>query len=433
MPTVRKQLPTEGLNQSWPSDLIDATQSPNLRNVRFRFGQIYPSPGRQTFAPPVASRPRTMARFSVDDQTKWIVMITDSEFYSWGNTGPATPAQWTKRNTAALAGTGRWSWCTGEDYFFFTRDGANGIWRWNGTGNISLVPGTGSGTQVEQARFVEYYNYRLLAGSIVDTGARWSNRVRWPVNGNHADWTGPGSGFMDFYEPEQELLQGLKVLGNRCVVFREHSLTEMIATGTLTPVFQSEQRTVNVGTVFPFTIASNGVMVFFLGNDGNVWGWNGTNVSPVGYPIEKALERVIDIRAGDEDFGLLYPFTNEYWLYLSGTTVYVYDYIRNRWMLDDFPTLAALGDADIAITPVSWDQTPNSWGSWATTWEQMRPKFASRMIAALTDFSTITIGEDLSGYGDGSQVTCLIETPDFYLAEDLLSMVTIEQVMLVYD
>src|SRR5262245_10355694 len=430
MSLVRYNLPTEGIVTSAPSDGIDPKYSPNLKNVRFRFGQVYPAPGRLSFAPPVASKPRTIARFSVDDQTKWLIMITDTDFYTWGSGAPGAPAQWTKRNTVALTGIGRWSWCSGEDHIFFTRDGSNGIWRWGGSGNIDKVP---SAPYVEQARYVEYYNHRLLAGSIVDTGKRWSNRVRWPINGDHNDWAGDGSGFLDFYEPEQEPLQGLKVLGNRCVVFREHSLVEMVATGTLDPVFQSEQRTVNVGTIFPFTIATNGVMIFFLGNDGNVWGWNGTNVAPIGGPIEKTLEKSVDIRAGYEYFGLLYPFTNEYWLFLSGNLIYAYDYLRNRWMIDDFPQLTALGDADIAVTPVSWDQTPNSWGSWNTSWEQMRPKYSSRMVAALTDYSTITIGEDLTGLEDGSPVTCSIETPDFYLAQDPMTMVTIEQVMLVYD
>jgi hypothetical protein len=123
----------------------------------------------------------------------------------------------------------------------------------------------------------------------------------------------------------------------------------------------------------------------------------------------------------------------EYWMWLGGTTVYIFDYVRGRWMLDDFPKLEALGDAEISVTPVSWDLTPNTWGDWNTSWEQMRPKFSSRMVAALTNYRTITIGEDLSGYEDASTVTSYIETPDFYIADHPLAMFTIQQTLLAYE
>jgi hypothetical protein len=193
-----------------------------------------PLPGRELLGSP-DSRP-VNCRFSVDDQTKWLVMLTDTGMYKWGDIVPGTPANWVKVAGPVLGGVGRWDWATGEDLFFFTRDGSGGVWYWSGTGpyvKLNTAPGVVGAP--EQARFVEYFNNRLLAGSVVKDGERWSNRVMWPMNGDYTNWTGDGAGFLDFYEPEQEPLQGLKVLGNRCSI-QGTQLTDMVATGTLSPV-----------------------------------------------------------------------------------------------------------------------------------------------------------------------------------------------------
>ena len=284
-------------------------------------------------------------------------MLTDQFLFSWGSSAPGSPASWVKASGVPLTGSGRWSWTVGEDCFFFARDGGNGIYKWKGGTNpvekVTNAP--------QDVAFVCYYNNRLIAMNIVEGGKSWSHRIRWPINLNHTDWTSTGAGFLDLYEPEQEPIMGGKVLGNRLCVFREHSITDLVATGTLSPVFRSEQRTSNVGCPFPFTIDSNGVVIFFMGNDGNMWAWNGTQLSSIGDSIYKTLEQIVDMKAGQIYFGKVYPYGNEYWLWLNGPNVYVFDFLQGRWMVDSFPTLAALGDAEINITLESWASQTKTW------------------------------------------------------------------------
>jgi hypothetical protein len=359
-------------------------------------------------------------------------MLTDQYLYKWGDAAPGTPAAWIKATGEVLTGSGRWSWCVGEDYFFFARDGGNGIYRWKGgTSAVEKVPGAPS-----DVTFVEYYNNRLMAGNLVEAAKSWSNRIRWPVNANHTDWTGSGSGFLDLYEPEQEPIQGMKVLGNRLVVFREHSITDLVARGTLTPVFSSEQRTSNVGCPFPFTIDSNGVVIFFLGNDGNVWAWNGTQLQPVGNDIYKSLEQVIDLKGGPYYFGRIYPYANEYWLWLGGPNVYVLDTLQGRWLLDYLPTLQAVGDAEVSVALNDWASQTSSWGSYgAKMWREMQARSFSRLIIGKIDRSTVMVGRDLSGTEDNSDVTCMIETKDYYIDDKFGPWLqrTVERAMLVYN
>jgi hypothetical protein len=430
------------MNNGMPADGLPEGQSPNLLNVRFRFNEVRPGPGRASFAPAVDAPIQLIARFSMDDTTKWIVMLTDQSFYKWGVNAPGDVLQWTKVGGVALAGFGRWDWTTGEDCFFFCRANGAGVYRWKGGVTlIDMVPNVPFTT----CRFVEYYNNRLCCGNVAEAGRSWSNRVRYPVNANHEDWTGNGSGFIDMYEPEQEPIQGMKVLSNRLVVMREHSITDLVAGGSLAQIFLMEQRTSNVGTIYPYTIECNGIMLFFVGNDGNVWGWNGSQLQSVGDPIYKTIENVVDPVGGrDIYFGKIYPDQNEYWLWLGGSYVYIFDFLQGRWMIDYFPNIAAIGDAEFYVTPNNWGNAVGTWGSWGmTTWQAMSSKATKRLIVGLTDMTTISVGKDIQGYYTGELIDCFVETKDYYANAATSTMMmpdssgpflqrTIERLMLVY-
>lgn len=409
----RRAIPIGGFNNSMPADGLQEGESPNLLNVRFRFNEIRPGPGRAAFAPAVDSPIQVIARYSLDDTTKWIVMLTDQSFYKWGVNAPGDVLQWTKVGGVALSGFGRWSWTTGEDCFFFARKNGGGVYRWKGGATlIDMVPGV----PFTDCRFVEYYNNRLCCGNVAEAGKSWANRVRYPINGQHYTWTGTGSGFVDLYEPEQEPIQGMRVLSNRLVVLREHSITDLVASGTTAQVFNVEQRTSNVGTVYPSTVECNGIMLFFLGNDGNVWGWNGSQLQSIGDPIYKTIENVVDPVGGrDIYFGKVYPDQNEYWLWLGGQYVYIFDFLQGRWMIDYFPNIAAIGDAEFYVTPNNWGNAVGSWGSFGmTTWQAMTSKATKRLIVGLADKTTISVGRDVVGYYTGELIDCFVETKDYY-------------------
>src|SRR5215831_5023246 len=163
MQYARRAIPIGGMNIGSPAEGIAEGESPNLLNVRFRFNEIRPGPGRAALRPAVDGPIKTIARYSVDDTTKWIIMITDQSFYKLGVNAPNDQTVWTKVGGLALAGQGRWSWCTGEDTFFFTRAGAGGVFRWKGGSTlIDKVPNA----PFSDVRYVAYFNYRLMCGNV---------------------------------------------------------------------------------------------------------------------------------------------------------------------------------------------------------------------------------------------------------------------------
>jgi hypothetical protein len=42
------------------------------------------------------------------------------------------------------------------------------------------------------------------------------------------------------------------------------------------------------------------------------------------------------------------------------------------------------------------------------------PKFSSRLVVAKSDYSTISVGEDLIGFGTAANIDCSVEIPDMY-------------------
>ena len=412
---IRRALPIGGMNNSMPSEGLPEGQTQNLLNVRFRFNEIRPAPGWATLAGPLDAPIQVICRFSPNDTQKWICAITDKSLYRWGNNIPGDVQAWTKCTGPTLTGQGRWSWTTGEDQLFFTRKNAGGVYHWpGGTAAYAMVPNV----PFSDARFVCYYNNRLNVGNVAEAGSSWSQRVRYPVNGDYTNWSGVGSGFIDLYEPEQEPIQGLRVLGNRMVALREHSLTDLVASGTTAQVYNLEQRTSGVGCPFPHTIDCNGTFLVFLGNDGNVWSWNGSQLQSVGDALYRSFENIMDMSGSKEIyFGKIYAFMNEYWLWLNDGKVYVFDFLQGRWMVDTFPKINAIGDAEFITTPNSWGAATGTWGSRTVPWSAMAAQATSRLIVGLNDYSTVTVGKDIIGRSTGEVIDSFVETKDYYANE----------------
>jgi hypothetical protein len=144
--------------------------------------------------------------------------------------------------------------------------------------------------------------------------------------------------------------------------------------------------------------------------------WNGSQLQSIGDALYKTFENIVDM-LGSRDiyFGKVYPAGNEYWLWLGEQYVYVFDFLQGRWMIDLFPNIAAIGDAEFYVTPNSWGVAQGSWGSWGkTTWNSMATRATSRLIAGLSDYSTIMVGKDIVGYNTGEIIDCFVETKDYY-------------------
>lgn len=387
------RMPDRGIYTSAPQEMLDDRLAFDAQNVRFRYGVISNRAGTTTIST-IAEQPLWFGRFFSDfsgTNINFTLMLTNSFLYRLVGT------VWTKIDTFdsnPFPGTGRFGVAIGEGKIFVTRKGMGHIQAWNGNtaaGMTRLSDSSGNagfpGNIVPGARFLEYFNVRLIEGFSTIGGADKSTRIQWCVNANSGNWDPTTTGgFLDLTtsalgDEQAEPLTGIKALAGRLACYKRHSIVDIIATGLTNPnpIFTSEVRIRGIGCAAPYTLVSAGQTHFFLGQD-NVYSWDGIQVRPIGDAIQKTLLANLDVAQLNSYFGAISIENQEYYLVLNKDILFVYDYARDTWTRDTYPStstvsLSALGSADVATTAFNWSGAPapivGTWLQHAEAWSDI--------------------------------------------------------------
>lgn len=477
---VRKPLPAKGLVTALPADSIGPDFTPNCYNVRFKFGQVRHGPGRGVLTgSPVNEIVRNMG-FATNPLGEQIpYMFTDSKLWTQPGDKLAVPAgPWTNvPSTGSGLGTvnisatnpSRFGLAIGEGYMFFTRNqklggvaySSDAIFRWDismGAAGYqclykssSYQPPAGlssvAGAGAVSGKFLEYMNGHLVAFNVVEqvndagfpvTGKSsvLPQRIRWSESGQHLHWNdtlGLGAGFIDLWEGDSTPVVGVARLRDDAVIVRGESIGHFRPTFQLQPEFSYETRLRGFGTRAPYSVASSGSAVFFLGTDGIVYSWDGSNLAPIGGAIQDQITAWANIFTSntysqwEEQTGIVgvcSPERGEYWLLIrdnaqgNDTQVFVWDWVRQCWTRDTFPDITCLGSLNIGTSVLS--HIPAWFGGGS-------------------DGRTFAIDENISGdyYAIGSIIDRYIETEDMYFdpgtGADPWNLGTVIRMLLVYD
>jgi hypothetical protein len=408
---------------------------------------VVQTPGRSLVAGPAAGEDAlAIVRYPLaDGTTEWAMLLTESGMFRWGNTTPGAPRQWHRVTGSGLTGTTRYATTAGEDWLFVAREG-HAIKQWNGavaSGYQSIVDsGTFPGANPPQAKFVEYFNDRLVLGWTVEDGVSYANRLRWPMNGDHKEWSGNGSGWLDLYEGNAAPIQGMKGLGGRLAVYQPNAILDVIPTGELATVFVTETRVRGIGCRAPYTIRSAGQQHFFLGTDGLAYSWDGTNLRNIAEPIQRELRALVYPSVMGSYFGAISTSRQEYWLVLGAGDVFVYDYARDLWSRDSFPDITALGEVTDTRGTILWDAATGTWDATPLTWGDYGGASYDVLWAGRSDGATFAVDETVNYdyFAVGSIVDRYCETPDWYApnvatnaAADPAEMATLQRLLLCYE
>lgn len=422
---VRKRMPVSGLVTALPEDVLPDEASPRCLNVRFRFGEVIPRPGSKLFSDKqVAESVLHIDEFSRIDALVWLLHLTETKIYRFGDTLPGVPRDWFAISGGPTIVSGRrWSVTKGEGLFFFTH--GQEVLTWSGTGSYaSITDADTSGifaSEIVSSRYIEYFNNSLILGYVEEASGTKANRIRWSINGDHTRWddtAGLGAGFIDLFEEGEEPITGLRALHDRLVVYKRRSFAEILATGTLTPRHIVQVRSRGIGCAAPYTLAFNGFVHFFMGVDGNVYAWDSNTLSPIGDPILNELEGLVDPANFDTIFGAAIPSRQEYWLVVDSDNVFVYDWYRNTWSRDSYPSLSALGEADDTFGIVVWNDAIGAWDVYGGQWNQQNisrqiKAFGGRATGEIFEVDKMTVDDY---FAIGSIVDRHVETPDFYFS-----------------
>jgi len=408
---IRNQVPTKGLYTSAVADSLGPEMSPWCQNVRFRFGEVMKCPGRSAVL-------QTRAKVIMDFAQHTDVFGNRTIFALQANAlndNDASPYN----ATTHLLGTPialppvsqlsrRFSWSQGEERLFIAR-----------ASTVSAIKATTPGVfSVEvlsspQGLFVEYFNNRVFLMNLIGSG----NRLQWSARANYADWVqGLGrGGWLDLYDGVVEPITGGRVLNDRLVVYRNSSVTEIVATGDDTAPFLPQGRVFGLGCMCPWTLANSGQFHVFVGNDFNVHVWDGSRTTPIGTPIHNYLRQILD--QGDNSnwmnmpFGTVFTAFKEYHLVIpkwqsTECVVLIYDYLRDTWTRDVFTSLRALYEF--------WQTgLTGSPGYDGTGYPQVFPVLLASRDKDFFVIDERIDGDRLSRPADGG-IEMLVDTPDMY-------------------
>jgi hypothetical protein len=155
------------------------------------------------------------------------------------------------------------------------------------------------------------------------------------------DWNGVGSGSLEIIETSQAPLTGGFVLGDRAYLTKQRELIELIATGTLNPVFATKDIVSGMGLLAPHSVATAEQFAFWLGPD-DVYMFDGSTLSPVGERVYHTICEFIDFQALSQIQGIVYTPDSQYWLVVP-PYIFIYDYRRDIWDWDDVQNFCAIG------------------------------------------------------------------------------------------
>lgn len=441
-------MPVGGLMTSIPEDQLEDRHTPRCVNVRFRFGEVIPRPGSALFSNKQAvEEVREITEFIDPTPDAWILHFLQTKLYRWGNSAPGTPRDWFQvTGGPSITANRRWSLTAGEGRLFFTNDAD--VLTWAGTGTYSdITDADTSGifvTEKVDARYIEYFNNRLMLGYVNEASGVKPVRVRWPRNGDYTRWDdtlGLGAGFLDLFEEGEEDITGLKAIQDRLAVYKKQAIIDIVPTGQVTPTFIVQTRARGVGCAAPYTLASNGFSHFFMGHDVNVYEWNGTQLQGIGDSILDELEGLVDPSRFNTIFGKVLPSLQEYWLVVDSENVFIFDYVRRTWSRYSYPSLTAIGEANDTIDSFIWSTIPGTWETHPESWQNTLGARKLRVFGGRATGEIFEIDKNVAYdyFAIGSIVDRYIETPDFYFVETETGQPsawrqgTVQQLLLIYQ
>lgn len=219
----------------------------------------------------------------------------------------------------------------------YATNNADVPFKWTGSGNASAmtVP-----TGLTDAKFVKQFNNYLFLANVQVSGTRHASRLYWSNLKDTGTWT--ATDFIEVSKDDGQEISGLRVLGDRLVVFKQRSIYNIFFTGDPDIPFVlpgGGKANSEVGCVAPFSIqdVENGLV--FLSSDGFYY-YDGLN----SFRISDKITSVI-IGYNTQGFGEAVSVNqknkNRYWCAIQSSgqnendKVLVWDYFNNAWSVYD--------------------------------------------------------------------------------------------------
>jgi len=367
---------TQGLDKSIDALLLTDQASPNLELVRFHKGVLKKDLGWQDFGDTMSEIPMHMDTFYEVDGTSHFMCWSVDFTYSYSGTAWGTKI------------TGCNTWTGDEDNQFWSiqmpdnagtqivisGNGKDYPQKWDGTTWAALGGWTAATYIPWQA--VVFNNYMISLGS-TEGGTQCPFRIRWTDTADPEDVTTGNADFFDLVDTA-DWVTGGKLMGNRCFIFKERSIWELIHVGG-TDVFEARLVIDGVGTYAIHTVVSLGDELVFFGSD-DVYLFDGVRLKPIGKQMFHYLydteTKIVNHTKINRASAVYVEELAEYWCCLpTGTVdpdwVIKYNFDEESWSQRDLQ-VQCWGYYNVGTAQTLWSAATSAWnsGNWAIPWRR---------------------------------------------------------------
>jgi hypothetical protein len=285
-PQQSKSIPGKSMMiADMPPTEIDESSSPLIRNFMWRDGKLSKRPGSTKLGSSLNGIILGGGIFYLRSGSTYSIALTKDKVYYYSS------GTWTE-----IAASGGAS-LTGDDYHPFSMC----VWPYTerfcfsqGVDTVKYLPSTVANyltlsANCPAAWIVRVFNNRLNLFKTYETGDTKAQRHRYCINGDITDWTGVGSGYKDLNDNDDYIMNAARI-GSTMLVYKERSITKIVATGYGATPFQYDQAWVRGRGLFASrSLASNGVIHFGLFQDG-VFSYDGSQFKPIGFgKVDRAI------------------------------------------------------------------------------------------------------------------------------------------------
>jgi len=364
----RVQVPLLGLDYSLPSTVVDEKNS-FAKNCRVFEGDLKQRAGHADFGTAAMSDvPIHLTDFFKTDLSLSAIRVssTKTEVYNTGTTAwddiTKSATDWT-----GTEGTTYYDSTVFNDKLLITNQ-VDAIQQYTGTGLCTDLSGP------PKAKFIESFNNYVVLAHIIDGGTTYPAKVQWSDTGDETDWT-TGNAGSHTLDDEPDPIIGMRVLNESIVVYKANHIYIGRLIDTIN-VFQFYHVISGVGLLNNRCIVSHNSVHYFLGSDGQIYGFNGTRVEGLGDEVRDQIFSRLNTDRLNTCHARKDTRTREIQFYITvagnnwPTEVYKLNYETGAIFLDEVDNVTAtMTFKDATVADEDWDSDSATWDSDTTRWD----------------------------------------------------------------
>ena len=418
--TINIENPVAGLSTILPAAALDPSQSPLMLELVPQYGELVRRPGTEKFGSssiPLANGPiMGLHPYIREDGTKKFLAMTTRKIYNWNGTEwdtalTQTPGDFTSTDLDQFDSA------VMLDTFVFT-NGVDEDRKWPlGTGNVVVVLANMS------SRYCEAWLNRVIFGYVSQSGTVRAQRIKFPVNGNLADFGGVGSGEIDLLDTPGDIT-GMKILSSgELAIYKPNFIDVGVGTGVaLSPIAIVRGRVEGVGDESPFSLVDANDRHIFLSDEG-LKQFDGNSVSDLASGIQNSLFASIAHGRLRTIHAFARPEFNQYYLFvtptgaLSPTILYVVNYAEDTVAKCVLSATASSGE-HVTGAPPTIDGSLGTIDAQLGRFDDLNLSASAPIyVVGNTAGNTLSFGDRLPT-DDGASILAEWQSKDFRLSPD---------------